>query len=81
MERYYFTFGSDERFPYRYGWVEVDAPDEHKARQIFSLYYPNRADGCLNCAFVYSEEEFVKTVMFKGTYGDRCHARISVKLF
>ena len=78
LEKFYFTFGASELFPYRYGWVEIDARDESSARAIFSLYYPNRTDGCLNCAFVYRADDFEKTAMYRGEYGDKCHARITL---
>ena len=76
MTKYYFTFGSDPGFPYQYGWVEIDAPNEASAREIFRAYYPDRSNGCLNCSFVYPEEVFVKTPMYRGEYWDMCHAKI-----
>ena len=80
METYYFTFGTDPKFPFERGWVEVQAFDELNARRIFSLYFPSRKDGCLNCAFVYSENSFKKTGMYQGKYGDKCHARIRLEV-
>ena len=77
LETFYFTFGTDQRFPFYMGWVEIQAVDEGSARRIFREYFPG--DGpYLNCAFVYSEPEFKKTVMYRGDYGDRCHARIGL---
>ena len=75
MNTYYFTFGSSELYPYRYGWVEIQAPNERTARDVYRLYYPDKVGGFLNCAFVYGSE-FEKTAMYRGEYGDKCHARI-----
>ena len=80
LKTFYFTFGTDPGFPFKLGWVEVQAMDESSARRIFSEYFPNRKNGCLNCAFVYTEDVFKKTCMYAGEYGDRCHARIGVEV-
>ena len=64
MANFYFTFGSDERFPYQNGYLIVIAENKHEACRIFRSHYPNRPEsGCLNCAFVYSEEEWNMTCM------------------
>ena len=74
INNFYFTFGTDEAFPFQGGWVIVKAPDMMTARQIFMLYFPS-VSGYLNCAFVYSEEEFKKTKMYKDgeNMGAGCH--------
>lgn len=62
MKKHYFTFGSDERFPYgREDFVEVRADDLHAACALFRIALPNRPGSrCLNCADYYTEEEFNK---------------------
>ena len=79
MARFYFTYGSDERFPFRYGWTLVEAPDIHTAHAAFRLFHPDRTPEShkLNCADVYSEKAFKDTEMYlKGNYDERCHERI-----
>ena len=57
MNRYYFTFGTDERYPFQLGYLIIEARDRHAAREIFKAYFPNRkGSDLLNCASVYSEE-------------------------
>lgn len=60
MNKYYFTFGSDERFPYgRDDFVVVFAPTAHIAGRKFQKRHPNRPGSpFLNCADVYTEENF-----------------------
>lgn len=73
-EIFFFTFGSKEVYPYEGGWVEVYAKDKKETSEKFSCKYPDRKNGLLNCACVYSKEEFFKNGM--GTGGNRgyyCH--------
>ena len=62
MSYYYFTFGSDERFPYgRDDFVMVEANNIHEACAIFRAVHPNRpGSDCLNCASIYTYDEFNK---------------------
>ena len=59
--RYFFTFGSAEHFPFKGGWVEVLAANAREAVEIFCSYYPLLNGSIINCAFVYDQEEFEKT--------------------
>ena len=82
MQKYYFTFGTDPKFPYQRGWVEVEAHDKNQACNIFRAYFPDRTKNIINCAFVYSENEWKKTKMGKGDYavpGEFCHAKIGLQ--
>ena len=82
MSKYYFTFGSDPKFPYQRGWVEVEAKTRNQACNVFRAYFPDRHENCINCAFIYSEEEWQKTKMSKGDYcvaGEFCHAKIGLQ--
>lgn len=77
MQTFYYTFGSNPIFPYQNGWVEIKAPDRQMADNVFMHFYPqtNKNNPCLNCAFVYKEEEFKNTIMAKKNtnLGFGCH--------
>ena len=79
MATFYFTYGSDERFPFQYGWTEIEAQDMPTAQAAFRLFHPNRPKSHdLNCADCYTEAEFKATEMYEegNYYGIRCHERI-----
>lgn len=58
---FFYTFGSDEKFPFQNGYIVVWAPSIEVSNQIFQSVYPNRPDSdCLNCAFVYTKAEWDK---------------------
>lgn len=79
MNKFYFTFGPSLTFPFQNGWVEVQAPTKKAAIQVFNAYYPERHEGCVNCAFIYTEEEFKKTIMYQKNenLGGGCHVIIA----
>lgn len=59
--RFYFTFGTDPKFPFsEKDYVVVIARDINEAKDIFDKEYPPRISGsrCSNCAFIYEEYEF-----------------------
>lgn len=60
MRNYYFTFGTDERFPFKNNeYIRVTAPNIVEAKEIFRQVHPNREGSeLLNYAFDYTEEEF-----------------------
>jgi len=62
MNRYFYTFGSDLKFPYQNGWVEIRAVSWEEAHAKFRARFPSRPghDGTLNCAFFYDEEQWKK---------------------
>ena len=62
MANFYFTFGSDERFPFgRNDYVMVQATNGEHACDRFRERHPNRPGSrLLNCSFIYSETEFSK---------------------
>lgn len=62
MAKFYFTYGLENQ-PFVGGWTEIEAPDLKAACDIFRKYHPNRAEGLLNCAAIYSEEQFKRTKM------------------
>ena len=83
MPKFYFTYGSDERFPFQYGWTEIEAPSYALACAVFREYHPDRdpEEPCLNCVDVYTEEEFKSTPDFlQANWRNRCHERITMTL-
>lgn len=58
---YYFTFGTNEKFPYQNGYVKVRASNRSEAVEKFNAKYPPiDKSGLVNCAFIYNQEEFDK---------------------
>lgn len=81
MRKFYFTYGSDARFPYQSDWTEIEAPDLECAIEIFRQYHPDRpGSGCINCAFYYTQEQWdAKPDESKAlSLSDRCRERISI---
>lgn len=66
MDSYYFTFGTDERYPYQGGYVEIIAASMKEAQAIFRANFPDRTPGILNCADYYTRAEMEKTGMLEG---------------
>ena len=77
MPDFYFTYGTNKRFPFRGGWTRVTAPSINVALSAFVSVHPN-VKGCINCANFYTEDEFNKTSMVKkGNYDVFEHEHIS----
>jgi len=65
-EAFYFSFGSNEGYPFKNGYIIVYAFDLPSACRTFKELYPNKRDPeCLNCSFVYSKEEWDRLDCFK----------------
>lgn len=60
--KFYFTFGSDSGFPYQNTYLVVIADCKGEAMTKFQKKYPNRHKDCLNCAFVYNEEQWSRSL-------------------
>lgn len=77
MNNYYYTFGANEQFPYQNGWIVIQADTRNTADTIFTHFYPNRNPNnpLLNCSFVYEENDFKRTSMYKNNsnMGFGCH--------
>ncbi|MDL2294668.1 hypothetical protein LJC60_08610 [Ruminococcaceae bacterium OttesenSCG-928-D13] len=74
MQKYYYTFGSDERFPYQGGWVEVQATSFTEAHAKYRSRFPDILPRCLNCSDYYDESRFEATGMLAtGNRGAFCH--------
>jgi hypothetical protein len=78
MPKFYFTYGPDKHFPYQDGWTEVDAPDITTAHNLFRAIHPSKEQTSMNCAFIYTEDEWSRISMsIKGNFGKFCHEKIS----
>ncbi len=80
MPKFYFTYGTSGQ-PYYGGWTEVNAPDGPAACAAFRAYHPDKLEGFLNCASVYSTDQFLQSAMAgpSGNFGKRCHEIISIQ--
>lgn len=60
MARFFYTFGTDSKFPHgERDYVVVVAENSKEADRKFKEVYPSRSgSNLLNCAFVYNEEQF-----------------------
>lgn len=81
MQKFYFTYATDCH-PFCGGWTEITAPDMDTACKLFRVMHPDKTEGLLNCAAVYTEEEFSKTEMSRAghNFNAACYERISVEL-
>jgi hypothetical protein len=72
-KKFYFTFGTSEKFPFQRGWVEVYAETKRQAAEIFNRHYPPRHGDTVNCAFIYDQAYFENTEMFLDATWGGCH--------
>lgn len=75
MVKYYFTFGSDNGFPYQNTYLIVAGTSEKDCIDGFRKKYPDRHKGYLNCADYY-EETFWNTHIGPLYYSDQVPAEI-----
>ena len=63
-KKFYFTFGSSNKFPYQNTYLVVVARDKSSAYEGFRIKYPDRDSKhpCLNCSGVYDEQTWDKYV-------------------
>lgn len=77
IKEFYFTFGSAEHFPFNQNeYIMITAPSYRSAAALFNILYPSVRDGVvdkdtLNCAFTYTEAEWVSNDMAERWYGGR----------
>lgn len=78
--KYYFTYETDNRFPFQSGWTEVEAESYDEAVEAFQAFHPNRpGSDFINCAGIYGEKSFGRKRMAKeGNFGRKCVERIRV---
>ena len=73
MNKFFFTFGTSEKFPYCGGWVEVFAPDRAKAVATYRSRFPDVYFKIVTSSNIYTEEQFMKTEMVNNNLGATCH--------
>lgn len=76
MNKYFYTFGTSEQFPFYKGYIIINAPDMVASQRLFRAYYPDVNEGILNCADCYTEEEWKETSMADGSWG-KCHVEFT----
>lgn len=78
MQKYYFTYGTAGQ-PFCGGWTEIVAPDMKTATATFRKHHPGKHEGLLNCACVYTQQQFEESFMSElGNYGGFCQEKITV---
>lgn len=78
MSKFYFTYGTDKRYPFQGGWTEVEAGDVNEACRIFRSFHPDRTKDIVNCADIYDEKFFKQTEMYRSGNFDRyCHEKLT----
>ena len=78
LSNFYFTYGTDEYYPFYGGWTKIAAPSKNIALDYFVAIHPNNGN-CLNCACYYTEDEFKRTSMYEnGNLGAREHEYIII---
>lgn len=78
MNNFYFTFGSNEQFPFGFNeYIIIKANTIKEAQNIFKENHPNRpGSNCLNYAFSYTEEEWINSKMCEKYYDNKEPAEI-----
>lgn len=61
MKKYYFTFGSWEKFPYKDTYLVVMAPDKSDAIETFRKRYPDVTVGIYRYSSCYDETSWMRT--------------------
>ena len=80
---YYFTYATSHSFPFLGGWTEIEAPSKDAAIQLFNHLHPNKKHpDTVNCSFIYDEEEWKTTAMYKtnSNCGYGCHEHFVVTI-
>jgi len=76
QKTYYYTFGTDPKFPFQNGWVEVKASSWPEAHAKFRALYPDRHPHTINCSFFYEEDRWQEMDPENNWPGYRCHGII-----
>lgn len=64
-KKLYFTYGTSERMPFKGGWSIVEGETYEQCLALYKLVHKQPDPDCINCAFIYTEEEFKETIMYK----------------
>ena len=71
MTKTYFTFGTASHFPYgRDEYVVIEALDQQKAVKEFMTRFPDEDPNVVNCAFYYTEDEWINEKIGEKYYKD-----------
>jgi hypothetical protein len=58
LKSFYFTFGRSPSFPFQDGYIIVKAMSREEAVDKFQSEYGDPNDSCVNCSFIYDENEW-----------------------
>jgi len=58
MRKYYFTFGSWEKFPHKNGYMVIEAENVKDAVATFRAKYPDINKDTVNCSDIYDEKHW-----------------------
>lgn len=74
-KKFYYTFGSDEKFPLQNGWVVVVADNQKEADAIFRENFPDKPghERSLNCSVSYTDEQWAEMDPEHNWKGYKCH--------
>lgn len=70
MDFFYFTYGADPGYPFNGGYTLIFADNVKEAVKLFRKRHPDRHKDVVNCAFIYTADEFEEA--FKKTT-IKCH--------
>lgn len=73
MNRYYYTFGSADYFPFQNGWIIIEAKTFAQADDVFKKHFPCRHDNVLNCSFSYDEQRWREMNPEENWRGWKCY--------
>ena len=73
MKKFYYSFGTDDMFPLKKGWIIMYANTRLEADRKFRILFPARHDGILNCSFVYNEARWAEMDPEHTWPGWKCH--------
>ena len=78
LSNYYFTFGTDGRYPSRGGWVQIETESMNQAMEVFQQRFPGLTPEMLNCADYYTQAQFERTDMARnGNFHAGCHMKLN----
>lgn len=58
MDFFYFTYGTDPGYPFEGGYTLIFADNMKEAIKLFRKRHPDRHKDVVNCAFIYTGDEF-----------------------
>ena len=64
-KRLYFTYGTSDKMPFKGGWSIAEGKSYEECLALYKVAHPQEDPTCVNCAFIYTEDEFKETSMYK----------------